>query len=52
MEWEATMTYSIVENESNTNTQVRDCIWGFRPAIGWSRYSAVEIPSDYYDKKN
>ena len=50
--WEATMTYSIVENESNTNTQVRDCIWGFRPAIGWSRYSAVEIPEDYYDKKN
>ena len=51
-EWEANMTYSIVENESNTNTQVRDCIWGFRPAIGWSRYSAVDIPADYYDKKN
>lgn len=50
--WEATMTYSIVANETNTNTQVRDCIWGFRPAIGWSRYSAVEIPDYFYDKKN
>ena len=27
--------------------QARDTIWKFRPAIGWSRYSLVEIPEDY-----
>ena len=29
------------------NGQARDTIWKFRPAIGWSRYSLVEIPDDY-----
>lgn len=42
--WEKTVSYS----SGAPNKQVRDCIWGFRPAIGWSRYSAVEIP-DYYE---
>ena len=26
---------------------VRDCIWNFRPAIGWTRYSEAPIPDDY-----
>ena len=29
------------------NIAARDCIWGFRPAIGWTRYSMVTIPDDY-----
>ena len=29
------------------NKAARDCIWGFRPAIGWTRYSKVEIPEGY-----
>lgn len=29
------------------NLPARDCIWGFRPALGWSRYSLAEIPEDY-----
>ena len=29
------------------NISARDCIWGFRPAIGWTRYSMVQIPDDY-----
>lgn len=29
------------------NSSARDCIWGFRPAIGWTRYSKAEIPDDY-----
>lgn len=29
------------------NISARDCIWGFRPAIGWTRYSMVTIPDDY-----
>lgn len=29
------------------NISARDCIWGFRPAIGWTRYSMVDIPDDY-----
>ena len=29
------------------NISARDCIWGFRPAIGWTRYSMVPIPDDY-----
>ena len=29
------------------NTPARDCVWGFRPAIGWTRYSKAEIPDDY-----
>ena len=42
-EWEKSVIYS----SGKSNKQVRDCIWGFRPAIGWSRYSAVTIPDDY-----
>ncbi len=42
-EWEEGVVYS----SGKSNKQVRDCIWGFRPAIGWSRYSAVPIPDDY-----
>ena len=42
-EWELGVVYS----SGKSNKQVRDCIWGFRPAIGWSRYSAVQIPDDY-----
>lgn len=42
-EWEEDVIYS----SGKSNKQVRDCIWGFRPAIGWSRYSAVTIPDDY-----
>ena len=44
LDWEKNMTYA----SCKSNKQVRDCIWGFRPAIGWSRYSAVVIP-DYYE---
>ena len=29
------------------NGAVRDCIWNFRPAIGWTRYSEAPIPDDY-----
>lgn len=29
------------------NLPVRDCIWGFRPALGWSRYTLADIPEDY-----
>ena len=29
------------------NVAARDCIWGFRPAIGWTRYSKADIPDDY-----
>jgi len=29
------------------NRSARDCIWGFRPAIGWTRYSKVNIPAGY-----
>lgn len=29
------------------NRAARDTVWGFRPAIGWTRYSMVEIPDDY-----
>ena len=29
------------------NRSARDCIWGFRPAIGWTRYSKVTIPDGY-----
>ncbi len=41
--WEKGVIYS----SGKSNKQVRDCIWGYRPAIGWSRYSAVEIADDY-----
>ncbi len=39
--WDKTVTWE------SGNTSARDCIWGFRPAIGWTRYSMVEIPEDY-----
>ena len=39
--WDKTVTWE------SGNTAARDCIWGFRPAIGWTRYSMVEIPDDY-----
>ncbi len=43
-EWEKNVKYA----EKNKNVkQVRDCIWGFRPALGWTRFSAVIIPDDY-----
>ncbi|MBE6663047.1 MAG: hypothetical protein E7602_00915 [Ruminococcaceae bacterium] len=42
-EWEKNVSYS----SGKVNKQVRDCIWGFRPAIGWTRFSAVTIPPDY-----
>jgi len=29
------------------NRPARDCIWGLRPAIGWTRYSRVPIPEGY-----
>ncbi len=47
LEWEKTMTYS----SGDSNKQVRDCIWGLRPAIGWTRYSAVDIPDVFYEKE-
>ena len=40
-EWDKTVTWE------TGNTSARDCVWGFRPAIGWTRYSLVEIPDDY-----
>ena len=42
-EWEKNVSYS----SGKVNKQVRDCIWGFRPAIGWTKFSAVTIPPDY-----
>ncbi|MBE6674170.1 MAG: hypothetical protein E7596_03575 [Ruminococcaceae bacterium] len=39
--WDKTVTWE------SGNASARDCIWGFRPAIGWTRYSMVEIPDDY-----
>ena len=32
------------------NRSARDCIWGLRPAIGWTRYSRVPIPEGYDEK--
>lgn len=39
--WEKTATWE------SGNGSARDCIWGFRPAIGWTRYTQVVIPDDY-----
>ena len=39
--WDKGVTYEL------GNVAVRDCIWGFRPALGWSRYTLAEIPDDY-----
>ncbi len=39
--WDKTVTYG------EGNKKARDVIWGFRPALGWSRYSSVVIPDDY-----
>lgn len=30
------------------NVSARDCVWGLRPAIGWTRYSNAPIPDEYY----
>lgn len=40
-EWDKGVTYE------SGNKAVRDCIWGFRPALGWSRYTLAEIPEGY-----
>ena len=40
-EWDKTVLWEA------GNMPARDCIWGFRPAIGWTRYSMVKIPDDY-----
>lgn len=40
-DWDKTVVYEM------GNISVRDCIWNFRPAIGWSRYSLAPIPDDY-----
>ncbi|MBO5312406.1 MAG: hypothetical protein J6B29_00425 [Clostridia bacterium] len=40
--WDATVDFGV------GNGAVRDCIWYFRPAIGWSRYSGIVIP-DWYE---
>ena len=39
--WDKTVSWE------SGNISARDCIWGFRPAIGWTRYSMVKIPDDY-----
>ena len=46
LEWESNLT--LFDRSEKSNKQARDSIWGFRPALGWSRYSAVEIP-DFYE---
>lgn len=44
--WDTLVTWE------NGNRSARDCIWGFRPAIGWTRYSKVTIPQGYDDVTN
>lgn len=39
--WDKGVTYGA------GNKKLRDVIWGFRPALGWSRYSSAVIPDDY-----
>ena len=39
--WDKTVTWG------EGTISARDCIWGFRPAIGWTRYSKADIPDDY-----
>ncbi len=46
LDWESNLT--LFDRSEKSNRQARDSIWGFRPALGWSRYSAVEIP-DFYE---
>ncbi len=46
LEWESNLT--LFDRSEKSNKQARDTIWGFRPALGWTRYSAVEIP-DFYE---
>lgn len=46
LDWESKLI--LFDKSEKTNKQARDSIWGFRPALGWSRYSAVEIP-DFYE---
>ncbi len=51
--YDPNQTYADYESWDKTvvweegNVAARDCIWGFRPAIGWTRYSKAEIPDDY-----
>ncbi len=40
-EWDKTVVFEV------GNIEARDCIWGFRPALGWARFSAAPIPEDY-----
>lgn len=46
LDWESKLT--LFDRSEKSNRQARDTIWGFRPALGWTRYSAVEIP-DFYE---
>ena len=39
--WDEGVTFEV------GNIPARDCIWGFRPALGWSRYSLAQIPEGY-----
>ena len=51
--YDPNQTYADYESWDKTvvweegNVAARDCVWGFRPAIGWTRYSKAEIPDDY-----
>ncbi len=40
-EWDKAVVFEV------GNIEARDCIWGFRPALGWARFSAAPIPDDY-----
>ena len=40
-------TWDALTEWEDGNKAARDCVWGFRPAIGWTRYSKVEIPEGY-----
>ena len=42
-------TWDTLVTWESGNRSARDCIWGFRPAIGWTRYSKVTIPAGYDD---
>ena len=45
-------TWDTMVTWESGNRSARDCIWGFRPAIGWTRYSKVTIPDGYDDVTN
>ena len=42
--WDETTTWE------RGNMPARDCIWGYRPAIGWTRYSKVTVTDEYEAK--